>query len=82
MRAMLHGYRRVDMEDEKTGRRISGFSCFVGYPVDGVEGQEVTKVFISDNICQASGFSPRLGEVELDTTPKGKLTGARMLSAK
>lgn len=82
MRAMLHGYRRVDMEDEKTGRRISGFSCFVGYPVDGVEGQEVTKVFISDNICQASGFSPRLGEVELDTTPKGKLTGARMISAK
>lgn len=82
MRAMLHGYRRVDMEDEKTGRRISGFSCFVGYPVDGVEGQEVTKVFISDNICQASGFSPRLGDVELDTTPKGKLTGARMISAK
>ena len=82
MRAMLHGYRRVDMEDEKTGRRISGFSCFVGYPVDGVEGQEVTKVFISDNVCQASAFSPRLGEVELDTTPKGKLTGARMISAK
>ena len=82
MRAMLHGYRRVDMEDEKTGRPISGFSCFVGYPVDGVEGQEVTKVFVSDNICKASGFSPRLGEVELDTTPKGKLTGARMISAK
>lgn len=81
MRAMLHGYRRVDMEGEN-GQPIKGFSCFVGYPVDGVEGQEVTKVFISDNICRASGFSPRLGEVELDTTPKGKLTGARMISAK
>lgn len=81
MRAMLHGYRRVDMKNED-GQPIKGFSCFVGYPVDGVEGQEVTKVFISDNICQASAFSPRLGEVELDTTPKGKLTGARMISAK
>lgn len=81
MRAMLHGFRRVDMENEN-GQPIKGFSCFVGYPVDGVEGQEVTKVFISDNICRASGFSPRLGEVELDTTPKGKLTAVRMISAK
>ena len=81
MRAMLHGYRRVDMVDDQS-REIKGFSCFVGYPVDGVEGQEVTKVFVSDHICKASGFSPRLGEVELDTTPKGKLTGARMISAK
>lgn len=81
MRAMLHGFRRVDMESDN-GQPIKGFSCFVGYPVDGVEGQEVTKVFISDNICRASGFSPRLGEVELDTTPKGKLTSVRMISAK
>lgn len=81
MRAMLHGFRRVDMENEN-GQPIRGFSMFVGYPVDGVEGQEVTKIFISDNVCHSCGFSPRLGEVELDTTPKGKLTAARMINAK
>lgn len=81
MRAMLHGFRRVDMENEN-GQSIKGFSCFVGYPCDGVEGQEVTKVFVSDNICRASGFSPCLGEIEMDTTPKGKLAGIRMINAK
>lgn len=81
MRVMIHGYRRVDMEDEK-GRPINGFSCFCGYPLDGVEGQQVDKIFVSDTICRASGFSPRLGEAEMDTTPKGRLIGARMISAK
>lgn len=81
MRAMLHGFRRVDMQNEN-GQPIKGFSCFIGYPVSGVEGQEVTKVFVSDSVCSASGFSPRVGEVEMDTTPKGKLTGIRMINAK
>lgn len=80
MRAMLHGFRRVDMEAD--GRKISGFSCFIGYPADGVEGQEVTKVFISDTICRSSAFSPRIGEIELDTTPKGKVAGVRLINAK
>lgn len=81
MRAMLHGFRRVDMKNEND-QPICGFSCFIGYPADGVEGHEVTKVFISDSICNSSGFSPRVGELELDFTPKGKVSSIRMIDAK
>lgn len=82
MRAMLHGFRRVDLTDEQTGRNVRGFSCFIGYPASGVEGQETSKVFFDDSLCAASGFSPRLGEVEIDFTPKGRPSSVRMISAK
>lgn len=81
MRAMLHGFRRVDMKNEND-QPIKGFSCFIGYPADGVEGQEVTKVFVSDNICLSSGFSPRVGDVELEFTPKGRVSSVRMINSK
>lgn len=81
MRAMLHGFRRVDMRNEND-QPIKGFSCFIGYSADGVEGQEVTKMFVSDSLCSSCGFSPRLGHVDLDVTPKGKLSSIRMIDAK
>lgn len=74
MRAMLHGVRRVDMTDEKSGRPIKGFSCFISYPSDGVQGEETTKQFVSDDLATSCAWSPAVGSMlSLDYTPKGKL---------
>ena len=51
MQAILYGVRRVDMQSED-GRSIKGFSCFIGYPAAGVQGDEVSKVFVSDDLAQ------------------------------
>lgn len=76
MRAMLHGVRYVDMVDEATKRPIRGFSCFVGYPVEGVEGQETTKFFVSQELASSCGWSPSVGRfVDIDFTPRGKVCG-------
>ena len=73
MQAFLHGVRRVDMNSED-GRPISGFSCFISYPAAGVEGEEVSKVFVSDGLARQCGWSPAVGKlVNVEFTPKGKL---------
>lgn len=72
MKAMLRGVRRVDMTDD-SGRSINGFSCFISYPADGVEGEECTKIFISDYIASGCHWSPLPGSmVSIDFTPKGR----------
>lgn len=79
MQAYLYGVRRVDMEDNN----VHGFSCFIGYPVDGVDGDEVSKVFVSDSMAQKFAFSPRVGSlVDVDFTPKGRLSSISTVKEK
>lgn len=78
MTAMLHGYRRVDMTDDRN-RSVRGFSCFFGYPSNGVVGQEVTKVFLSDDLV-GPDFDPLVDvEYDLQFTPRGKISAVRMI---
>lgn len=75
MRAFLHGVRRVDMTDQQTGRQIRGFTCFISYPSEGIQGEEVDRKFVSDEIATSSGWSPEVGKlVMIDFTPKGKVS--------
>ena len=73
MQAYVYGFRRVDMADQQGGQ-IKGFSIFLGYTSPGVEGSEVSKVFVSDKLASDCGFSPMAGKmVNVDFTPKGRL---------
>lgn len=73
MEAMLFGVRRIDMTDD-SGRKIRGYSCFVGYPSPGVDGMETQKVFVSDELAGDCAWSPSVGKgVNVDFSPKGKL---------
>lgn len=75
MRAFLHGVRRVDMTDQQTGRPVRGFTCFLSYPSEGVQGEETERKFISDEIAASSAWSPEVGRpVMIDFTPKGKVS--------
>lgn len=75
MRAFLHGVRRVDMTDRETGQRIRGFTCFISYPSEGVQGEETERKYISDEIAASSAWSPEVGRpVMIDFTPKGKVS--------
>lgn len=74
MQAMLHGYRCVDMQD-KDGRVIKGFSCFISYPSNGVEGEECSKVFVSQELANTCTWSPTVGKlVNVEFTPKGRIS--------
>ena len=74
MRVMLHGVRRIDMVDAKDGRSINGFSCFISYPSEGVQGYETAKQFISDDMASSCAWSPDVGKMlDIDFTPKGKV---------
>ena len=76
MQAMLHGFRRVDIVDRKTGAPVKGYSVFISYPSPGVQGLECAKQFVFDDVASASGWSPVLDcLVNLDFTPKGKVCG-------
>ena len=73
MQAYVYGFRRVDMEDQNGGQ-IKGFSTFLGYVSPGVEGYEVSKVFVSDKLARDCGWSPMAGKVvNVEFTPKGRL---------
>lgn len=37
---------------DQNGGQVKGFSCFIGYPADGVDGDEVSKVFVSDSMSR------------------------------
>lgn len=75
MRAFLHGVRRVDMMDQQTGRPVRGFTCFISYPSEGVQGEETERKYISDEIAASSAWSPEVGKpVMIDFTPKGKVS--------
>lgn len=77
MKCTLYGFRRVDMTDER-GRQIKGNSIFVGYPSNGVEGHETTKLFVSDDMAYLTNWVPAVGaELELDFTPRGRLSAVR-----
>lgn len=76
MQAMLHGVRRVDMTDQQTRREVHGFSLFISYPSEGVQGLETAKQFVSDDLAASCAWSPEVGKmVALDFTPKGKVCG-------
>lgn len=76
MKAMLHGIRYVDMVDEATRRPIRGYSCFIGYPTEGVDGEECTKLFVSQDMADRCCWSPMVGmSVIIDFTPRGKVCG-------
>ena len=82
MQAMLHGFRYVDMKNE-SGQEIKGFSCFLGYPSSGVEGEECSKVFVSQEIANATAWSPTVGKpVNVEFTPKGKVSSVAAVPAK
>lgn len=73
MRAKLYGVRRVDMKAED-GRPITGYSCYIGAPTDGVEGEEVVKVFCSDAVCMRTGWRPTVGKaVRVEYNAKGRI---------
>lgn len=75
MQAMLHGVRRIDMVGRDDGVPVKGFSLFISYPSEGVQGCETSKLFISDQMATASGWSPEVGKlVMIDFTPKGKVS--------
>ncbi len=75
MKAMLHGFRRVDMTDDRN-RPITGYSCFFGYETPGVTGEEVTKIFMRDD--PSFSFSPAVGcFYDLDFSPRGKVVAVR-----
>lgn len=82
MQAYLYGVRRVDMTDDQ-GRKVQGFSCFIGYPANGVQGDEVSKVFVSDSIAQKCAWSPAVRSlVNVDFTPKGRLSSISTVKEK
>lgn len=77
MKATFLGCRRVDMTDSSTQRRISGYSCFLAYPSQGVQGEEASKQFLSDEFCASSQVNPPslVGKkVSVDFTPRGKIS--------
>lgn len=82
MQAYLYGVRRVDMTDDQ-GRKVQGFSCFIGYPAAGVEGDEVSKIFVSDAMAQQCAWSPAVGTLlNVDFTPKGRLSAISTVKEK
>lgn len=83
MRAFLHGVRRIDMTDQQTGRPVRGFTCFLSYPSEGIQGEETDRKYISDDICAASHWSPEVGKpVLIDFTPKGKVSSIQTVREK
>lgn len=82
MQAYLYGVRRGNMADQNGGQ-VKGFSCFIGYPADGVDGDEVSKVFVSDSMVQKCACSPAVRSlVNVDFTPKGQLSGISTVKEK
>lgn len=76
MRVKVHGYREVDMVDEKTGKPIVGVSLYISYPQDGVFGEMVTRQFISEQLRSACGYRPEVGKtIDLEYGPNGKPVG-------
>lgn len=76
MKAMLHGYRRVDMTDRDTGRVVQGYSCYISYPSDGIVGVETAKQWISDDMARACNWAPEVNcYIDLDFTPRGRVCG-------
>lgn len=79
MQTYLYGSRRVDMEDNN----VHGFSCFIGYSADGVEGDKASEVFASDSMAGKCGWHPMVGSlVNVDFTPKGRLSSISTVKEK
>ena len=74
MKCNLHGFRRIDMTDD-SGRSIRGYSCYIGYPSNGVQGEETQKVFISDEMAIGCEWRPTAGtSIRIDFMPKGRVS--------
>lgn len=83
MHAMLHGFRHIDMTDRETGRLIVGYTCFISFPSEGVQGLETAKQFISDGLAAANGWKPVLGELlNIEFTPKGRVSSVSTVQEK
>lgn len=75
MRATLYGYRRVDMTDDN-GRSINGYSCYIGFISQGVDGEETAKVFVGDPLARDCKFVPKAkGKIVVEFNQKGKICG-------
>ena len=75
MKAKLYGYRRVDMVDSKDGRRVVGYTCYIGYQSAGVIGLEAKKQWVPEDIALSCGFRPEADcDLEVEFTPYGKLS--------
>ena len=83
MRAKVFGFRSINMTDKETGRLIVGDSLFVGYPSNGVNGLETTKVFINSDMARANNFKPVVdGLVNIEYGPNGRLMAITNLNDK
>lgn len=81
MRVFLHGVRRIEMVDD--GRPVRGFSIFFSFPSPGVDGEEVDRRFISDEVATSNAWSPRVGApVMVEFTPKGKIASIANINEK
>lgn len=76
MKATLIGVRRVDFTDQQSNRKISGYSLYLTYAAEGVQGVEATKQFVSDEFCASLQVSPPalVGKsLNVDFNTRGKL---------
>lgn len=79
MRMNLYGYRDVDMKGED-GRPILGVSLYVGYPNDGVEGEQTAKIFINRALQSRCTFVPVVGApIDVEYGPSNRVVGVRIL---
>lgn len=75
MKVKLYGYREVDMTADD-GRRINGVSLYIGYPNDGVVGEQTAKVFINNVLRTSEGFVPHVGDaLNIEYGPNGRVVG-------
>lgn len=76
MQVQLIGARRVDIVDNKDGKEVHGFTCFISYPSEGVDGLMADRKFIADDFAAKFSWRPEVGKlVNMDFTPQGKLGG-------
>jgi hypothetical protein len=54
--------------------RLPPFSYFIGYPVEGTQGNEVVKVIGLDDLEQRNVWSPTVGKLaNIEFTLKGRI---------
>lgn len=55
------GLRWVDM-DAEGGRKITGYSIYICFPADNVEGVQTGKVFVAANRWNDLSYQPRVND--------------------
>lgn len=72
------GFRHVDFEDQKTGKRVVGVSLFLERPFEKAEqGYETMKIFINPEIVR---YHPQLSDdIELYYNKYGRVSDIKVL---